>query len=120
MVNGAKRRTAPSEARRLLEKREIHYTPLHGSWLNLAEIELSALARQSLSRRIGTWEELEREVQAWQEQRNAALTTVNWRLTTADARIKLKRLYPSLEKTSSSVEAIEGPSIQGETVANLL
>ena len=93
---------APAEARRLLEKLEIHQTPLHGSWLNMAEIELSALARQCLSRRIGTREELDREVQAWQQRRNEALTTVNWRFTTADARIKLKRLYPSLEPGKSS------------------
>jgi DDE superfamily endonuclease len=92
----------PPEAYRVLKKLEIHYTPVHGSWLNMAEIELSALARQCLSRRIGGQEELEREVQAWQERRNAEATTVNWRFTTADARIKLKRLYPSLEKKKSS------------------
>ncbi len=94
---------APAEARRLLSKLEIHYTPVHGSWLNMAEIELSALARQCLSRRIGTVEELEREVQAWQEHRNAEAITVNWRFTTADARIKLQRLYPSLEKKTPSL-----------------
>ena len=93
---------APAEARRLLQKLEIHYTPVHGSWLNMAEIELSALARQCLSRRIGTQQELEREVQAWQDCRNAEAITVNWRFTTADARIKLKRLYPSLEKKKPS------------------
>jgi DDE superfamily endonuclease len=93
---------APAEARRLLQKLEIHYTPVHGSWLNMAEIELSALARQCLSRRIGTQQELEREVQAWQDRRNAEAITVNWRFTTADARIKLKRLYPSLEKKKPS------------------
>jgi hypothetical protein len=93
---------APTEARRILQKLEIHYTPVHGSWLNMAEIELSALARQCLSRRIGTQEELEHEVQAWQQSRNAEAITVNWRFTTADARIKLKRLYPSLEKKKSS------------------
>lgn len=93
---------APAEARRLLQKLEIHYTPVHGSWLNMAEIELSTLARQCLSRRIGTQQELEREVQAWQDRRNAEAITVNWRFTTADARIKLKRLYPSLEKKKPS------------------
>ena len=93
---------APAEARRLLEKLEIHYTPVHGSWLNMAEIELSALARQALSRRIGTREELHQHAQAWEHCRNGALTTVNWRFTTADARIKLKRLYPSLETKSPS------------------
>jgi hypothetical protein len=93
---------APAEARRILQKLELHYTPVHGSWLNMAEIELSALARQCLSRRIGTQEELEREVQAWQRRRNAEAITVTWRFTTADARIKLTRLYPSLEKKKSS------------------
>ena len=87
----------PAEARRLLQKLELHYTPVHGSWLNMAEIELSALARQCLSRRIGTQEELEGEVLAWQERRNEEAITVNWRFTTAEARIKLTRLYPSLE-----------------------
>ena len=93
---------APSEALRLLKKLEIHYTPVHGSWLNMAEIELSALARHCLSRRIRTQKELEREVQAWQQNRNEEAITVNWRFTTADARIKLKRLYPSLEKKKPS------------------
>ncbi len=93
---------APAEARRILQKLEIHYTPVHGSWLNMAEIELSALARQCLSRRIGTREELEQEVHAWQDRRNEEATTVNWRFTTADARIKLKRLYPSLEPRKHS------------------
>jgi transposase len=92
---------APAEARRLVEKLEIHHTPLHGSWLNMAEIEFSALARQALARRIATVEDLERHVNAWQGQRNAAATTINWRFTTADARIKLKRLYPSLEPETS-------------------
>ncbi len=92
----------PAEARRLLEKLEIHYTPVHGSWLNMAEIELSALARQCLSRRIGTREELDREVHAWQQRRNEEATTVSWRFTTADARIKRKRLYPSLEPRKRS------------------
>jgi transposase len=92
---------APAEARRLVEKLEIHHTPLHGSWLNMAEIEFSALARQALARRIATVEELERHINAWQGQRNAAATTINWRFTTADARIKLKRLYPSLESKTS-------------------
>jgi hypothetical protein len=86
---------APPEALRILKQLEIHYTPVHGSWLHMAEIELSALARQCLSRRMGTQGELEREVQAWQQRRNEEAITVNWRFTTADARIKLKRLYPS-------------------------
>lgn len=93
---------APSEALRLLKKLEIHDTPVHGSWLNMAEIELFALARQCLSRRIGTQKELEAEVQAWQRCRNEEAITVNWRFATADARIKLKCLYPSLEKKKPS------------------
>jgi DDE superfamily endonuclease len=93
---------APAEARRLLQKLELHHTPVHGSWLNMAEIELSALARQCLSRRIGTREVLDQEVQAWQNRRNDDAITVNWRFTTVDARIKLKRLYPSLEKKKLS------------------
>ena len=91
----------PAEARRIAEKLEIHDTPLHGSWLNMAEIEFAALARQCLARRIATVEELEQEVQAWQRRRNGAAITVNWRFTSADARIKLKRLYPSLEPQTS-------------------
>jgi len=93
---------APSEALRILQKLDLHSTPGHGRWLNRAEIELSALARQCLSRRIGTQEERECEVQAWQQRRTEESITVNWRLTTADARIKLKRLYPSLEKKKLS------------------
>jgi hypothetical protein len=87
---------APAEARRILERLEIHYTPKHGSWLDMAEIELSVLARQCLDRRIATREELAREVAAWEAKRNAAEVTINWRFTTADARIKLKHLYPTL------------------------
>jgi hypothetical protein len=94
----------PDEARRLVAKLEIHHTPLHGSWLNMAEIEFAALARQCLSRRIATVEELESQVACWQEQRNSAATTINWRFTTADARIKLKRLYPSLKNKSINLE----------------
>lgn len=87
----------PEEARRMVERLEIHHTPKHGSWLNMAEIELSALAIQCLDRRIADRETLAREVAAWQEARNAAGNTVDWRFTTADARIKLKRLYPSIK-----------------------
>jgi hypothetical protein len=94
----------PAEARRLAAKLEIHHTPLHGSWLNMAEIEFAALARQCLARRIATVAELEHQVACWQELRNAAATTVNWRFTTADARIKLKRLYPSLKTTPTNSE----------------
>jgi hypothetical protein len=73
---------------------EIHYTPKHGSWLNMAETELSVLSRQCLDRRIATQEILEREVTAWNRDRNASTATVSWQFTTADARIKLERLYP--------------------------
>lgn len=73
---------------------EIHYTPVHGSWLNVAEIELSALAKQCLDRRIGSAEELKREVAGWEKDRNADQSGVEWRFTTADARVKLRHLYP--------------------------
>src|SRR5262249_54425137 len=88
---------APAEARRLLEKLEWHYTPKHGSWLNVAEMELSVVARQCLDRRIPDLEALRREVAAWVATRNAAVVKVDWQFTTADARVKLKRLYPSIE-----------------------
>jgi DDE superfamily endonuclease len=88
----------PAEAKRLADKLEIHYTPKHGSWLNIAEIEFSVLSRQCLDRRVPDVPTLVREVAAWQERRNAATRTVDWRFTTADARIKLKRLYPSLQE----------------------
>lgn len=84
-------------ARRLVEKVEIHYTPKHGSWLNMAEIELSILARQCLSDRMPSREFVETQVSAWQTERNQAQIHINWRFTTEEARIKLKRLYPSLE-----------------------
>lgn len=84
----------PAEARRLADKLEIHYTPKHGSWLNMAEIELSVLQRQCLDRRLGTRATLEHEVAAWVAARNTAVTGIDWHFTTSDARIKLKRLYP--------------------------
>lgn len=87
----------PAEARRLVEKLEIHYTPKHGSWLNIAEIELSALSGQCLNRRFRDRASLEQAVAAWEVARNAEQTTVQWRFTTADARIKLRHLYPSLQ-----------------------
>ena len=87
----------PQEARRLAEKLEVVYTPKHGSWLNIAECEPSALGRQCLGRRIGDRTTLERETDAWQADRNAASVTVDWRFTTDDARIKLKRLYPKYQ-----------------------
>jgi hypothetical protein len=87
----------PAEAKRIADKLEIHYTPKHGSWLDIAEIELSALARQCLDRRIPDQETLAKEVAAWEAERNAAQLTVHWHFTTADARVKLKHLYPSLQ-----------------------
>ena len=87
-------RFAPEEAHRLKQRFEWHYTPEHGSWLNIAECELSVLSRQCLSRRIADIETLQAEVSAWEHQRNAAPHTVNWQFTTQDARTKLKRLYP--------------------------
>ncbi len=86
----------PEEARRISRKLEIHSTPKHGSWLNIAEIELSVLSRQCLDRRIPDHAELAQEVVAWTQTRNATRTTIDWRFTTTDARIKLKRLYPAL------------------------
>ena len=84
----------PAEARRLAERLEIHHTPKHGSWLNMAEIELSVLARQCLAERLDNQDRLANEVAAWEQARNTAATRIDWRFTTADARIKLKRLYP--------------------------
>jgi len=86
----------PSEARRLIDRFEFHYTPKHGSWLNIAEIELSILGRQCLSQRIPDLQNLTREVKQWTATRNAANAGVNWQFTTSSARIKLKRLYPSI------------------------
>lgn len=86
---------APEEARRIIEKLEWHYTPKHGSWLDMAEIELSVLQRQCLDRRIPDQETLKREVTAWEHDRNQHAVKANWRFTTEDARIKLKKLYPS-------------------------
>jgi len=86
---------APAEARRLAERLEIHHTPKHGSWLNMAEIELSVLERQCLNRRIADAETLGRETAAWSRRRNEAGARIDWRLTTDQARIKLKKLYPS-------------------------
>ncbi len=87
---------SPEEARRLLNRLEIHYTPKHGSWLNIAEIELRVLSGQCLNRRIPDREALQNEVAAWQDQRNFKQAKVDWRFSNDDARIKLKRLYPTL------------------------
>ena len=89
---------APDEARRLAEKLEIHYTPKHGSWLNMAEIEIGVLSQQCLSKRIPTLKQMEKEATAWAETRNLAKRTVNWQFTTEDARIKLKRLYQQIDE----------------------
>lgn len=86
----------PAEARRLLQRLDIHYTPKHGSWLNMAEIELGIISRQCLNRRIGDQETLTMEVAAWETRRNSADAKIDWRFTTEDARIKLKRLYPTI------------------------
>jgi transposase len=86
----------PAEAKRLLDKLEIHYTPKHGSWLNMAEIEFSVLGRQCLDRRIPDQDMLTDEVAAWVSDRNQRGTGVKWRFTTADARIRLHHLYPSI------------------------
>jgi hypothetical protein len=90
-------RFAPAEARRIARKLEFHYTPKHGSWLDMAEIELSVLGRQCLNRRIPDRATLEREVAAGAAARNAAGATIRWQFTTADARIKLEHLYPRLQ-----------------------
>lgn len=92
----------PAEARRIFDRLEIHYTPKHGSWLNMAEIELNALSLQCLRRRIPDMETLKNEIGAWQTTRNSGAKPVNWRFTTADARIKLKSLYPVLETHTAS------------------
>ncbi len=89
----------PVEARRIAERLEIHHTPKHGSWLNMAEIEIGVLARQCLDRRIPDQETLRREVDAWQDQRNRDMARVDWRFTTEDARIKLKSLYPAIQNS---------------------
>jgi len=87
---------SPTEAKRILDKIEFHYTPKHGSWLNMAEIELSVLSRQCLDRRIPNKDLLNQEIAAWEKRRNQLACRMDWRFTTADARIKLKHLYPSI------------------------
>lgn len=87
----------PEEARRIAERLEIHYTPKHGSWLDMAKIEIGVLSRQCLDRRIPDQATLRAEIEAWQVQRNQKTARVNWRFTTEDARIKLKSLYPSIQ-----------------------
>ena len=87
----------PVQAKRLADRLEVHYTPKHGSWLNMAEIEPSVLAEQCLNRRLADQATLEREVAAWQAARNASARGIQWRFTTEDARIKLKHLYPAIQ-----------------------
>lgn len=86
----------PAEARRLAEKLEIHYTPKHGSWLNMAEIELSVLSRQCMNDYFETQEQLAEQIAMWERSRNESNVGIDWRFTTADARIKLKKLYPTI------------------------
>jgi len=88
----------PAEAKRLADRLEIHHTPRHGSWLNMAEIELSILQRQCLARRLGDRATMEHEAAAWVAERNGAHQRIDWRFTTADARIKLKHLYPTFHE----------------------
>jgi len=92
----------PAEARRIASKIEWHYTPEHGSWLNIAECELSVLKRQCLKGRASTIDAVDQKVAAWQERRNQAQVTIDWRFKTDDARIKLKRLYPIVKVQESS------------------
>jgi hypothetical protein len=87
----------PAEARRLMEKLKIVHTPKHGSWLNVAEVELAVLERQSIGRRVADMETLKTRVKSWQTQRNSAKVKVNWQFTTTNARIKLRRLYPQIQ-----------------------
>ena len=87
----------PEEAKRLADRLEIHHTPKHGSWLNMAEIELSALGRPCLSRRIAHQDTLKRQIAGWEEKRNAARRQITWQFTTQNARTKLRTLYPSLQ-----------------------
>ena len=87
----------PGSAQSIADLLEIHYTPQHGSWLNMAEIEIGVMTRQCLNRRINDRETLQREIRAWQDGRNKQAVQVNWRFTTEDARVKLKSLYPSMQ-----------------------
>jgi hypothetical protein len=87
----------PAEAHRLTAKVEIHHTPKHGSWLNMAELELSVLQRQCLKQRVADRAAMEREVTAWARRRNEQIKRITWQFTTADARIKLRHLYPAFE-----------------------
>lgn len=87
----------PAEAKRLADKLEIHLTPKHGSWLSMAELELSVLQRQCLRQRLPNQAAMEREVMAWSTQRNTQIKRIDWQFTSSDARLKLRRLYPAFE-----------------------
>ncbi len=107
---------APEEAKRILNKLEFHYTPKHGSWLNMAEIELSILSRQCLNRRIPNQEIIFEEIAAWEEVRNQEKATVEWQFTTDNARVKLNKLYPKIEIVDDSCEN-NSQSINSEAIA---
>ena len=94
------KRYSPEEARRIIKKLEMHYTPKHGSWLDVAEIELNVMTRQCLSRRISDIEQLRRELSAWEIERNILAAKVNWHFRANDARIKLSSLYPAYTTAS--------------------
>ena len=110
LVSGLKKQTPalegnallPRQAQRIAGKIEWHYTPEHGSWLNMAEIELSVLSRQCLKRRLPDQARFIQEVEAWEQARNAEQVTIDWQFKAEEARIKLKRLYPLLHKQSST------------------
>ena len=108
----------PKEARRILNKLEFHYTPKHGSWLNMAEIELSILSRQCLNRRIPNQEILKEEIAAWEEVRNQEKATVEWQFTTDNARVKLNKLYPKIEIVDDNCEN-NSQSINSEAIATV-
>lgn len=93
---------APEEARRILKKLEIHYTPKHGSWLNVAEIELNVMTRQCLNRRIDNIDELRKELSAWETKRNQLQAKVQWQFSNEKARVKLVSIYPQLDETSAT------------------
>ena len=95
------KRYAPEEARRIVKRLEIHYTPKHGSWLNIAEIELNVMTRQCLSRRIGDIDALRKELAAWEAKRNGIQAKVNWQFSNEKARVKLVSIYPDLDANSS-------------------
>ena len=107
----------PRHARQLAERLEIHYTPKHGSWLNIAEIELSTLCGQCLDRRIPSLAQMQREIEAWVGDRNQRQTEINWQFTTEDARIKLKSLYPNLSVLVGT-RSLRGRNDRSEKVGN--